>query len=61
MLRPTIFKEGDDYSIEQPEDGIWPCPFCKPDQQFFTSTDLLRDHIHNEHAKSQVRHNGMYH
>ncbi|XP_067931610.1 uncharacterized protein [Watersipora subatra] len=59
LKRATILKNGQEVTLQEIEDGIWPCPFCEPAKRLFTSTDLVRTHIHEEHSKRQVSHNGM--
>lgn len=56
--RPTIMKDGEDMIFQEIEEGIWPCPFCEPEKRLFTSADLVKEHIHHEHSKRQVNHNG---
>ncbi|KAF6034280.1 hypothetical protein EB796_007415 [Bugula neritina] len=56
--RPTILREGEEIQYERVEDDIWACPFCDPVKKLFTSAESVKEHIHVEHSKKQVLHNG---
>jgi len=58
--RPTILREGEEIQYERVEDDIWACPFCDPVKKLFTSAESVKEHIHVEHSKKQVLHNGSH-